>query len=275
MALKWFKQAENNRTFCNEEENVIEKCSVYYIPCDLIRPNALRSRCEFDEDALVSLSYSIRRYGILEPLCVRKTDEDDSYSYELVFGERRLRSAKLLGFYSVPCIIIDVTEKISAEMSFSENVSRAGLDYFEVAVALSRMSELYGESLEELAERFSITKDELCDKINLLNLCYFERRALIDNAISEENAVKLAKISDSSLRRRIIEAILGGEDFNLDENDLLLRTNAAKPEISRDVSSVINGIKSRIKLLNRHKKRAELDISDSGESLFIRIKIKK
>lgn len=275
MALKWFKQAENNRNFCNEEENVIEKCSVYYIPCDLIRPNALRSRCEFDEDALVSLSYSIRRYGILEPLCVRKTDEDDSYSYELVFGERRLRSAKLLGFYSVPCIIIDVTEKISAEMSFSENVSRAGLDYFEVAVALSRMSELYGESLEELAERFSITKDELCDKINLLNLCYFERRALIDNAISEENAVKLAKISDSSLRRRIIEAILGGEDFNLDENDLLLRTNAAKPEIPRDVSSVINGIKSRIKLLNRHKKRAELDISDSGESLFIRIKIKK
>lgn len=275
MALKWFKQAENNRTFCNEEENVIEKCSVYYIPCDLIRPNALRSRCEFDEDALVSLSYSIRRYGILEPLCVRKTDEDDSYSYELVFGERRLRSAKLLGFYSVPCIIIDVTEKISAEMSFSENVSRAGLDYFEVAVALSRMSELYGESLEELAERFSITKDELCDKINLLNLCYFERRALIDNAISEENAVKLAKISDSSLRRRIIEAILGGEDFNLDENDLLLRTNAAKPELPRDVSSVINGIKSRIKLLNRHKKRAELDISDSGESLFIRIKIKK
>lgn len=275
MALKWFKQAENNRNFCNEEENVIEKCSVYYIPCDLIRPNALRSRCEFDEDALVSLSYSIRRYGILEPLCVRKTDEDDSYSYELVFGERRLRSAKLLGFYSVPCIIIDVTEKISAEMSFSENISRAGLDYFEVAVALSRMSELYGESLEELAERFSITKDELCDKINLLNLCYFERRALIDNAISEENAVKLAKISDSSLRRRIIEAILGGEDFNLDENDLLLRTNAAKPELPRDVSSVINGIKSRIKLLNRHKKRAELDISDSGESLFIRIKIKK
>lgn len=275
MALKWFKQAENNRNFCNEEENVIEKCSVYYIPCDLIRPNALRSRCEFDEDALVSLSYSIRRYGILEPLCVRKTDEDDSYSYELVFGERRLRSAKLLGFYSVPCIIIDVTEKISAEMSFSENVSRAGLDYFEVAVALSRMSELYGESLEELAERFSITKDELCDKINLLNLCYFERRALIDNAISEENAVKLAKISDVSLRQRIIEAILDGNDFNLDENDLLLRTNAAKPELPRDVSSVINGIKSRIKLLNRHKKRAELDISDSGESLFIRIKIKK
>lgn len=275
MALKWFKQAENNRTFCNEEENVIEKCSVYYIPCDLIRPNALRSRCEFDEDALVSLSYSIRRYGILEPLCVRKTDEEDSYPYELVFGERRLRSAKLLGFYSVPCIIIDVNEKISAEMSFSENVSRAGLDYFEVAVALSRMSELYGESLEELAERFSITKDELCDKINLLNLCYFERRALIDNAISEENAVKLAKISDSSLRRRIIEAILGGEDFNLDENDLLLRANAAKPELPRDVLSVISGIKSRIKLLNRHKKRAELDISDSGESLFIRIKIKK
>ena len=80
MSIKWLK-GRFNKNKGYEEDNIetIRKCEVLYIPCDKIRPNALRSRSNFNEDELVALAYSIKKYGIIEPICVRSTDEEDSY----------------------------------------------------------------------------------------------------------------------------------------------------------------------------------------------------
>ena len=84
------------------------------LPIDALRPNPNQPRIEFDEASLRSLSDSIRRYGILQPLTVRRTDE----GYELIAGERRLRAAKLAGLREVPCLLARSSEEESAAISF-------------------------------------------------------------------------------------------------------------------------------------------------------------
>lgn len=102
---------------------------VLELSVDALRPNPNQPRVEFDEDSLRALSDSIRRYGILQPLTVRRTDE----GYELIAGERRLRAAKLAGLREVPCLLARSSEEESALLALVENLQRRDLHYLEEA----------------------------------------------------------------------------------------------------------------------------------------------
>ena len=281
MIVKWIKNKRNDKKSSLYENELIRKCSVFYISCDSIRSNSMRSRCDFDEGKLISLAYSIKRYGIIEPLCVRKTDVDDSYDYELISGERRLRAAKLAGYNSVPCIISNAEQGISAELSIVENIYSESLNYFEVAVALQRIVEYYDGSFDDLASRLSIPQNELSKKLLLLELDYNERQALLASNIKEDIAVSIARISDKEERKAIIDMIYAEKG---DENAMLSILNdfASKKyytdasfEIPRDISAVIKGIKSKLRILNRTKKRAEMTIRHTNDHIVAEIKIKR
>ena len=282
MLTKWFKKNKNsvNNKYINAEP--IQKCAVYYIPCDSIRSNAMRSRCDFNEDKLINLAYSIKRYGVIEPICVRLTDDDDSYEYELITGERRLRASRLAGLNLIPCIIVDVEQNTAAEISLIENIYSEPLNYFEYAVALQRIknfNELY-ESFEDIAARLSISHSELTKKLWLLELDYNERQILLNMNVSEENAVGIAQISDKIERHRLIESICGE---GLTENAIKERIeNIDKSaldfdectNIPRDVASVIKGLYGKIEFLNRKRRRADIKTSRRNGAIDITIKIK-
>ena len=119
------------------------------LPIDALRPNPNQPRIEFDEASLRSLSDSIRRYGILQPLTVRRTDE----GYELIAGERRLRAAKLAGLREVPCLLARSSEEESALLALIENLQRRDLHYLEEAAAIARLIATYGLSQEQAAEK--------------------------------------------------------------------------------------------------------------------------
>ena len=101
--LKCFKKAKN------EDEL---SAQILQIRTDDIRPNRAQPRAEFEQNSIIRLADSIRRYGILQPLTVRASDPEDIYGYELIAGERRLRAAKLLGYLTVPCVVMEVEEQI-------------------------------------------------------------------------------------------------------------------------------------------------------------------
>ena len=281
MLIKWSKNKKNKDMKNNSTQELLEKCSVYHIPCDVIRSNTMRSRCDFNEDKLIALAYSIKRYGIIEPLCVKKTDDEDSYDYEIISGERRLRAARLAGFLTVPCVIVYAEQDYSAELSLVENLCSEPLNYFESAVALQRMVENNGVSFDELALRLNISQSELTNKLWLLELDYDERQILLKINASEELAVSVARITDKSLRKRVIEKILYEFDANSYKavsvenikNSLEVKSSASL-EMPRDVSSAIRGISSRISFLNRHKKRADMKILHDKSTITANIKIK-
>lgn len=282
MLTKWFKKNKNTVNNKNFNAEPIQKCAVYYIPCDSVRSNAMRSRCDFNEDKLINLAYSIKRYGVIEPICVRLTDDDDSYEYELITGERRLRASRLAGLNLIPCIIVDVEQNTAAEISLIENIYSEPLNYFEYAVALQRIknfNELY-ESFEDIAARLSISHTELCKKLWLLELDYNERQILLNMNVSEENAVGIAQISDKIERHRLIESICGE---GLSENAIKERIeNIDKAaldfdecsNIPRDVASVIKGFYGKIEFLNRKRRRADIKTSRRNGVIDITIKIK-
>ena len=122
---------------------------VQYISLAQLSPNPQQPRRSFDEDSLSELAESIRRYGILQPLTVRR----QGTGYELVAGERRLRAAAMAGLREVPCLVAQVGEEDSALLALMENLQRRDLDCWEEAEALSRLIARYGLSQEETARR--------------------------------------------------------------------------------------------------------------------------
>lgn len=278
MLFKWLKTNKKEEIQFEFETEPIKKCSVYYIQCDQIRSNAMRSRSDFDEDKLINLAQSIKRYGIIEPICVRKTEPEDSYAYEIVTGERRFRAAKLVGLGNIPCIIIDVDDEISAELSLTENIFSEALNYFEIAFALQRMNENCGASPKELASRFSISQTDLCKKLWLLNLTYEERQMLLNGNVAESVAVELARISDNSRRKELISAVCEKESAESVIREIIeqktIEINDFNSELPRDVSSVLKGIGQKLKLLNRRKKRAEMKFFTKDNNITVEIQIK-
>ena len=286
MLTKRFKRKKKPEKELSLNEQLIEKCPIYHIPCDAIRSNTLRSRSLFDEDKLINLAYSIKHYGIIEPLRVRETDAEDSYDFELITGERRLRAARLAGFTSVPCYILNVNQELSSELSITENISSEPLNYFELAVALERLIE-YGDSVEALASRLSLPQGEITKKLWLLELSYDERQRLLNSNISEKNAVAIAQISDKARRAEIIDYIctenmsenaaseyLASSTLNLTNSaNSVSGASASVQRLPRDVNSAIKGITSRVALLNRHKKRADLKITHHDGFIVAEVRI--
>lgn len=287
MLIKWLKRKKNSGFEGEAEQNVVEKCSVYYIRRDRIRPNPMRSRSDFDEDKLVDLSYSIKRYGVIEPLCVRKTDDDDSYEYALIAGERRFRAAKLAGLLNVPCIILDIEEPLAAEISLVENILHSNLNYFEVSASIKRLSELYEESFEDICARLSIPRSEALKKLLLLEFDFEERQMLLNSDICEDIALKIVKISDNSNRKELVQRICAAKDADIDVNKALLEISLEKDgnnslddtddsitAVPRDICSVIRGIERRVRLLNRSRKRATFTVDRCESKIVITLNIK-
>ena len=124
---------------------------VHQIDTNLIVPNPNQPRKQFAEEAILKLADSIRQFGIIQPLTVRKAGD----IYELVSGERRLRASKELGLKQVPCIIVSISEEKSAEISIIENLLREDLNIFEQAMAIEVLIDTYNLTQEQVAERLS------------------------------------------------------------------------------------------------------------------------
>ncbi|MBQ4465823.1 MAG: ParB/RepB/Spo0J family partition protein, partial [Oscillospiraceae bacterium] len=120
---------------------------IMQIPTAEIFPNPYQPRVAFSEDELRALSESIRQNGILQPLTVRFAEDH----YELIAGERRLRAAKLAGSSTVPCIVMEISDRNSAILALVENIQRADLNCFEEAAALERLITCYGMTQEDAA----------------------------------------------------------------------------------------------------------------------------
>lgn len=117
------------------------------VSIDEIRPNPYQPRVEFDDEALMELSQSIRENGLIHPITVRKEND----GYEIVAGERRYRAMKIAGMLDIPVIVIDADEVQMAEMALVENIQRENLSAIEEAKAYVQIMKTSGISQSQLA----------------------------------------------------------------------------------------------------------------------------
>ena len=157
-----------------------------------IEPNREQPRKNFDEDALIELSESIKQVGILSPLLVQKRKD----YYEIIAGERRWRAAKMAGLKEVPVIIKDVSNQEILEMSIIENIQRERLNPIEEAFAYKRLINEFQLKQDEVAERVSKSRTAVTNSMRLLKLDERVQQMVIDEMISTGHARAILAIED-------------------------------------------------------------------------------
>ena len=177
-----------------------------------VEPNKEQPRKNFDEDALLELSESIKQFGVLQPLLV--VDRKDYY--EIIAGERRWRAAKMAGLKKVPVIIKDLTEQEIVEISLIENIQREDLNPIEEAQAYKRLLTEFHLKQDEVAERVSKSRAAVTNSIRLLKLNDEVQRMVVDEMISTGHARALLAVENPeeqyNLAQRIFDEKLSVRD---------------------------------------------------------------
>ena len=175
------------------------------IPIDLIRPNPYQPRKKFDQSSMDELCKSIKQYGVIQPINVRKISNTH---YELVAGERRLRATAMSGQKEIPAIIVDVGEDDSAVMALIENLQRENLGYMEEAEGYLNLIKEHGLTQEELAQKIGKSQSTIANKIRLLRLPPMVKKILADNGLTERHARALLKLNDEQLQLKVLQKVV-------------------------------------------------------------------
>lgn len=163
-------------------------------------------RKSFDDETIDDLAKSIEKYGLLNPIVVRKKND----KYEIVAGERRYRAVKNLGLKTIDAIIKDYEEKDVEVLSLIENIQREDLKVLEEANAYKKLSTEYNLTQEEIAKTMGKSRSYIANTMRLLNLYDVEKRALDKGQISPSQARTLLSIDDGNLRSLTLNDFING-----------------------------------------------------------------
>ena len=179
-----------------ESEKILKKeeqiKSEIMVPILKVEPNPNQPRRQFDEDSLQELADSVKQYGILQPLIVKKHDK----FYEIIAGERRWRAAKLAGLKEVPVLIRDYAENEIVEIALIENIQREDLNPIEEALASKRLMEEFSLKQDQVAAKVSKSRAAITNSLRLLKLDQRVQNLLSEEMITTGHARALLAIED-------------------------------------------------------------------------------
>lgn len=250
------------------------------IPIDLIFTNPDQPRKCFGEEELLELKNSIKEYGVLQPIILKKHNNG---SYLLIAGERRFRAAGMAGLTKIPAIIREADNKDAAIIALVENVQRENLGYMEEAQAYHRLMKEFNLTQGELAERVGKKQSTISNKIRLLALPEEIQRALVSNRLTERHARALLKIPDDETRKIVIDKIVS-HGLNVRQSEKLIEDILEKQQEEQRKQNKISYISYKL-YLNTIRKTfneifqmengAKYTQEDKGEHYEVKITIPK
>ena len=207
------------------------------IPIRSIKPNPYQPRKDFNKQSLEELSQSIKSFGVIQPISVRKLQNEN---YELIAGERRLRASELAELEEIPAIILEYKDNESAMIALIENLQREDLNFIEEAKGFNNLIVDHGFTQLELAEKMGKSQSTIANKLRLLKLPMDIQGDLIEYDLTERHGRALLKLPDDELRREVLDKVV--------KNNL----NVSKTE------ELVNGILSD--LLTEEEKESKQNI---------------
>ena len=169
-----------------------------------ITANPYQPRCNFDEEKLQELAASIKEFGVVQPVVVRKKGR----SYELVAGERRLRAAGLAGLTKVPAIVKDYDDAKMMEIALIENIQRHDLNPIEEAQGLRRLMQEFKLTQEQTAEKVGRSRSAVTNILRLLNLPEQVQKQIINGVLTMGQAKQLLGLPKPEQMCEVAEAII-------------------------------------------------------------------
>lgn len=268
-------------------KSIIES-SVERIPVEKVLPNPNQPRKHFEDSAILELADSIKSYGVIQPIQVRKISEE---FYELVSGERRLRASKVAGEKTIPAITVSMSDQDSALVAIMENVQREDLTYFEEAESYRQLIEYYKITQDRIAELIGKSQSFVANKLRLLKLDPEIVAEIIENNLSERHARSLLRIPDTELQQLVLKQVIK-KDMTVKKTEELVEkirkdvlTNnydeKLTPEKKARVKSFINAqiyintIKTAFKAVKESRTSAEYKEVEKDDCVEIKIIIPK
>ena len=275
---KSMKSVTSEKTV-ESKEDAAAKSGVQVMKINEVEPNRDQPRKNFDEDALLELSDSIKQFGVLQPLLVRKRKD----YYEIIAGERRWRAAKLAGVKEVPVIEKEYTDQEILEIGLIENIQRENLNPIEEAIAYKRLLEEFNLKQDEVAERVSKSRTAVTNSMRLLKLSDKVQQMIIDDMISTGHARALLAIDDPELQYTLANKIFD-ENLSVRETEKLVKEikNPKKPKekkvmenafIYQDLEEKMKGVfGTKVSIASKGKGKGKIEIEyysdDELEHLF-------
>ncbi|WP_047447961.1 ParB/RepB/Spo0J family partition protein [Alistipes sp. ZOR0009] len=222
-------------------ESVLPKSElINEIEIEKIVTNPYQPRTHFDEDALNELAASIKELGIIQPITVRKVDDNQ---YQIISGERRFRASKIAGLKAIPAYVRTADDQGMLEMALVENIQREDLDAIEVAISYQRLVDECSLTQEVLGERVGKKRSTVTNYLRLLKLPAEVQLAIRKRLLSMGHARALVNIDDQELQLDLLRKII--------EEDLSVR------QIEQLVKKIAEGKK------DEEDKNGEEDLPDS------------
>lgn len=238
------KTAAANTSSENKAEEM--KSGEQMMKINMVEPNRDQPRKKFEEDALLELADSIKQFGVLQPLLVRKRKD----YYEIIAGERRWRAAKMAGVKEVPVIIKDYTEQEIVEIGLIENIQRENLNPIEEAMAFKKLLEEFNLKQDEVAERVSKSRTAVTNSMRLLKLDERVQEMIVDDMISTGHARALLAIDDKEQQYDLANKIFD-EKLSVRETEKLVKEikNPKKPKMKKKIENefVYTDLENRMK----------------------------
>lgn len=189
-----------------------DTADILRIPVDMIEPNPFQPRMSFDKEALEELAESIRTFGLIQPITVRKKSTD---KYQIISGERRFKACRLAGMDMIPAYIRDANDQGMLEMAIVENIQRENLDPIEVAMSYQRLIEECMLTQEQMAERVGKKRASVTNYLRLLKLPARVQHDLKVGLLSVGHAKVLLGLDNEELQEEFCDYVI--------KNDLSVR----------------------------------------------------
>ncbi len=250
--------------------------NMLYLDIEEILRNPNQPRKVFNDAKLDELAESIRDFGVLQPLTVRRKDD----VYQLIAGERRLIAAKKAGLEKVPCILSDSTDKESAIISLIENIQREDLSFYEIALSYRALIDKFSITQLELAKRLSISQSALANKLRILKLDSSVLDSILTNNLSERHARALLKLDDVKLQKKALKKIIKN-NYNVKQAEIYIQSLLApsKPKMTvvkqslRDIRVFTRTLKDLMASGEKAGLDVDFDISQSDDFYEYHIRV--
>jgi len=229
-----------------ETSSTSDNNGLVFIESAKLRANPENPRKKFDKLNIEELAATIEKFGLLQPILVRKDKDKDNYI--VISGERRLRACRALNLEKVPCIVKVIDEKENLEISLIENIQREQLDSIEEATVYKELLDKYKMTQDELASRVGKNRATIANKVRLLQLPAAIKTAIADNRLTEGQVRPLLTISNESIQMKLSEQIIK-ESLSAREIEKLVKNynpRSVKPKTSEKKIPEISGLEKEI-----------------------------
>ncbi|NLU11158.1 MAG: nucleoid occlusion protein [Tepidanaerobacter acetatoxydans] len=257
--------------------------SVVNIPLEEIQPNIYQPRKDFNDESLDELTNSIKSYGVLQPIVVRRNGRG---GYEIIAGERRWRACQKAGLKEIPAIVKDAKDADTAILALMENIQREDLNFLEEAEGYRQLIQECGVTQEQLAMKLGKSQSTIANKMRILKLSPEIINIISQEKLTERHARALLKLPDKELQMQVLNQVVS-KGLSVRQTEELIEQTIEKISDDKknksksfkiaikDVRIFVNSVRKLVKAIKETGVKAEYKEVDKGEYIELMVQIPK